>query len=96
MAAAIRPPQVTRAPEGTERVLAPMRGNTRINVNVPNVLASAVEAIAEEQGITRTDVIVRALSREAYFARLAAEAPDARVISCKHGSPRLPRPPTPR
>jgi hypothetical protein len=58
----------------------PTKGTTRINVNVPSVLASAVEAIAQQLGITRTDVIVRALSREAYFARLAAEMPDAKII----------------
>jgi hypothetical protein len=67
-------------PLSTESTVAPTKGTTRINVNVPSVLASAVEAIAEQRGMTRTDVIVRALSREAYFARLAAETPDAKII----------------
>jgi hypothetical protein len=40
----------------------------------------AVSAISAARRMTRTDVIVRALSREAYFARLAAETPDAKII----------------
>jgi|HubBroStandDraft_6_1064221.scaffolds.fasta_scaffold264427_2 hypothetical protein len=58
----------------------PPKGTTRINVNVPSVVATAIEGIAEKMGMSRTDVIVRALTREAYFARLAVETPDAKII----------------
>ncbi|MBV9524879.1 MAG: hypothetical protein JOZ46_03560 [Candidatus Dormibacteraeota bacterium] len=53
---------------------------TRVNVNLPSLLVQAIDAIATRLGLNRTDVIVRALNREAYFARLQAEDPNARFF----------------
>jgi hypothetical protein len=54
-------------------------GLTSVHVNLPTVLWRAASAMAEALGMTRTNLLVRALNREAYFARLLLEDPDARV-----------------
>ena len=53
---------------------------TRVNVNIPTILVQAITAIAKRLNMNRTDVIVRALSREAYFAKLEVEDPKAKFI----------------
>jgi hypothetical protein len=53
---------------------------TRVNVNIPTILVQAITAIAKRLNMNRTDVIVRALSREAYFAKLEVEDPNAKFI----------------
>ncbi len=53
---------------------------TRVNVNIPSALVAAVAEISRQFCMNRTDVIVRALNREAYFARLSVEDPEAKFI----------------
>lgn len=58
----------------------PSTALTRVNVNIPTVLVQAITAIAKRLNMNRTDVIVRALTREAYFAKLDVEDPKAKFI----------------
>lgn len=72
--------QRDRPGEAAEISNPPRVGITRVNVNLPSILVQAVDAIASRFGLTRTDVIVRALNREAYFARLQVDDPEAKFF----------------
>lgn len=69
-----------RPGEVTEIGSPPTTTLTRVNVNIPTILVQAITAIAKRLNMNRTDVIVRALSREAYFAKLEVEDPKAKFI----------------
>src|ERR1700730_585000 len=54
-------------------------GLTSVHVNLPTVLWKAVAGMAEHFAMTKTNVLVRALNREAYFTRVLLEDPGAKV-----------------
>lgn len=53
---------------------------TAVHINVPKVLWQAVDAMAKRFGTSKTNIVVRALNKEAYFARIHREDPGARVV----------------
>lgn len=60
-------------------------GQTTVHVNVPTVLWQAVAGMAEHSSTTKTDVLVRALNREAHFTRRLLEDPGAKIY-VEHGN----------
>lgn len=53
---------------------------TAVHINLPKILWQAVDAIAKAYGTTKTNVVVRALNKEAYFARVFRDDPKAKVV----------------
>jgi hypothetical protein len=53
---------------------------TAVHINVPKVLWRAVDAMAKRFATSKTNIVIRALNKEAYFARIQVEDPNARVI----------------
>jgi hypothetical protein len=53
---------------------------TAVHVNVPKVLWRAVDAMAKRFGTSKTNIVIRALNKEAYFARVHIDDPNARVV----------------
>lgn len=68
-------PVVARSVQPTESE----RANQQVHLNVPTLLWRAVAGLAEATGSSMTNVVVRALNREAYFWRVFHEDPNARV-----------------
>ncbi len=55
------------------------RANSQVHLNVPTVLWKAVKVMAAEAGTSMTNMVVRALGREAYFFKVRHDDPGARV-----------------
>jgi hypothetical protein len=53
---------------------------TAVHINLPKMLWRAVDVMAKRFGTSKTNIVVRALNKEAYFARIQAEDPNARVF----------------
>ena len=53
---------------------------TDVHVKVPKLLWQAVQAMAEHLGTTKTNLVVRALNKEAFFNRVFDEDKGTRVV----------------
>jgi hypothetical protein len=85
MAVARPRPNLVRAKSGaacpdTERAAYTEADLTAVHINVPKVLWRAVDTMAKRFGTSKTNIVIRALNKEAYFARIQVEDPDARVV----------------
>lgn len=65
---------------GKAEVAYPDREITSVHMNLPTVLWRAVTVLARRYGTTKTNVVVRALNKEAFFARLEDRDPGAEVV----------------
>jgi hypothetical protein len=57
----------------------------QVHINLPKLLWKGVDALAKAYGTTKTNVVVRALNKEAFFARVIREDPKAQVV-VEHGN----------
>jgi hypothetical protein len=62
-----------------ETATAVERSNQQVHLNIPTLLWRAVAGIAEATGTSMTNVVVRALTREAFFTRELLEDPGTRI-----------------
>jgi len=52
---------------------------TSVHINLPRVMWQAVEGLARRFSTSKTNIVVRALNKEAYFARVLDQDPGATV-----------------
>lgn len=51
-----------------------------VHMNLPKILWQAVDGLAKFSGTTKTNVVVRALNKEAFFAKVLKDDPHAQIV----------------
>jgi hypothetical protein len=51
-----------------------------VHMNLPKILWQAVDGLSKFYGTTKTNVVVRALNKEAFFARVLKNDPKAQIV----------------
>ena len=72
---------VTPVPAGVHESVSYAESQlTAVHVNLPKLLWQAVDAMANRLATTKTNIVVRALNKEAFFNRVHDEDPGAKVV----------------